>query len=75
MFHERLRDGIHERYPSMRKELKEGGMASFLGDMSIEVNLLDKPDNQHGLLGRRKRHAASDASEHLETVDALEKAV
>lgn len=71
---QKLRKGINEKYPSMENELQQGGMASFLRDMSMEVDLLEKTNNRPGLLERRKRHGELDAAEHLDTVDALEKA-
>ena len=66
-----LREGIHEKYPSMENDIQRGGMASFLKDMSIEVGLLERNSSQQGLLRRRKMDGESDTSEPLLTVGAL----
>ena len=62
---ERLRKGIHGKYPLMQNDLQQGGMASFLRDTEIEVSLLDK-DSDEGSLRKNKE---SDILEPLLTVN------
>ena len=57
---------MHEKYPMMQDDLRQGGMASFLRDAEIEVGLLDKSDEQVSLR-RRNTNKECDASESLLT--------
>ena len=56
---ERLRKGIHDKYPLMQSNFQQRGMTSFLRDMPIEVDL-DKRIDEGVLRGRwgtrRLRH-------------------
>ena len=70
----KLREGIHEKYPLMQKDLKQGGMASFLRDMDIEVDIFEMKTNGQGLLPSKKTNQESDVSERLLTFDNSEKA-
>ena len=63
---ERLQKEMHEKYPMMQDDLRQGGMASFLRDAEIEVGLLDKSDEQVSLR-RRNTNKECDASESLLT--------
>ena len=53
-------------------DLEQGGIASFLRDMEIEVGLLDKKSNGQGLL-QRQTNQESDVSERLLTVGDSDK--
>lgn len=54
-----------ENYSIMQNGLQQRKMASFLRDLEIEVDLLDKNRDKQGVLWRRKRNRGSDGSEHL----------
>ena len=49
----------------MQNGLQQRKMASFLRDLEIEVDLLNKNRDKQGVLWRRKRNRGSDGSEHL----------
>ena len=65
--HERLQKEIHEKYPMMQDDLRQGGMASFLRDVEIEVGLLDEKSDEQVSLRRRNTNKECDASESLLT--------
>ena len=60
---ERLQKGIHKKYPMMQDDLRQGGMASFLGDVEIEVGLLVKKSDEQASIRRRNTNKECDASE------------
>ena len=62
---ERLQKGIHEKYPMMQDELQQRGMASFLRDVEIDVDLLDKNSDEQEFLRRRKTDKESDTLKPL----------
>lgn len=48
----RIHAAVHERYPLLKKEVNEGGIASFLKDTPVELAILDykpkgKPAEEH----------------------------
>ena len=64
---ERLQKEIHEKYPMMQDDLRQHGMASFLGDVEIEVGLLDEKSGGQVSIRRRNTNKECDASESLLT--------
>ena len=64
---ERLQKEIHEKYPMMQDDLRQGGMASFLRDVEVEVGLLDEKSDEQVSIRRRNTNKECDASESLLT--------
>ncbi|KII87826.1 hypothetical protein PLICRDRAFT_54872 [Plicaturopsis crispa FD-325 SS-3] len=42
----RIHAAVHERYPLLKKEVNEGGMASFLKDTAVELAILDSKSKE-----------------------------
>lgn len=38
----KLKEAIHQQYPRLRDEVESGGMASFIRDVAVEVDVLEE---------------------------------
>ncbi|KDQ53295.1 hypothetical protein JAAARDRAFT_432011 [Jaapia argillacea MUCL 33604] len=41
MMREKLRRALHEQYPALRRQMQEGGIATFLSDVAVDLRILD----------------------------------
>ena len=55
---------MHKKYPQMKHDLRQGGMASFLRDVEIEVGLLDRESDEQE---KRNTNRGCDTSGNLLT--------